>query len=317
MSRIPHKKRRLNRLGKVTLTIFILLIMLLMYFSWELISSKKVEADNSGLTKINKPKGKDEELIGETKPGNMNTEKSKHKSEQQIIDKENNEVNKPEKPLSIDQDKREKENEESKVELEIGKVVYLTFDDGPHATASMEILQLLDKYNAKATYFMLEPHMKRNPDIVTSMKEKGHTIGVHGVTHDVSQIYKSPENFVNEMAEAINFIQETTGINTHLIRAPYGSKPYITAPFKEASDKNDFILWDWNVDSNDWKLKNGEFVNHTIQQINNLAGKEPLVVLMHEKTTTAAHLEKLLQFLQINGYEMKAVDELMEPMQFK
>ncbi|MCY8009125.1 polysaccharide deacetylase [Bacillus haynesii] len=202
---------------------------------------------------------------------------------------------------------------------EIGKVVYLSFDDGPNSAASDKILRLLDKYHAKATFFMLKPNIEQNPDIVKKMVENGHSVGSHGVTHQVSKIYKSPESFAAEMNDTLKAIKETTNVDTHLIRSPYGSKPYITGPFQEVIKRDHFNLWDWTVDSEDWKSANtnGQFVNNVIQKVNNLAGVEPLVVLMHEKPTTAAHLEKLLKYFQENGYEMKSIHDSIRPVHFR
>lgn len=208
-------------------------------------------------------------------------------------------------------------NKKAKTSPAKGKVVYLTFDDGPSTTASRKILDLLDKYDAKATFFMLEPNMKQNKDIVKEMAQKGHALGVHGVTHQVSKIYQSPESFVGEMNQAISYIENVTGIRTHLVRAPYGSRPYVTPPFRKAADKEGFILWDWSIDTVDWKQTGGGFVDSAIRQTIQLDGKEPLVILMHEKDTTAAHLERLLKFYKDNGYDMRALDESMQPIQFK
>lgn len=317
MSRTGRKRRRLNTLGKVTLTSIILIIVVCIHFSWEMVTYSKVEVEKNHQTKVSALKDKVLPLKEKSKQG----EKTKDQSEQpplktdknDHLDETSDSIN--QQGTDVEQKDAEK-NVENKAELETGKIVYLTFDDGPHPTASIDILKLLEKYEAKATYFMLEPHMKQHPDIVKTISEKGHALGVHGVTHDVSKVYKSPENFVKEMNQAIDFIEEHAGIHTPLVRAPYGSKPHMTPPFIEASNKNEFILWDWNVDSKDWKLTMGEFVNHTIQQITHLEGIEPLVVLLHEKTTTAAHLEELLQFFQDGGYIMKAIDESIIPLQF-
>ncbi|MDR4229108.1 polysaccharide deacetylase [Bacillus mojavensis] len=208
-------------------------------------------------------------------------------------------------------------NEEQKTSPEMGKVVYLTFDDGPNPAASEKIMDLLQKYNAKGTFFMLKPNIERNPDLVRKMVENGHSVGSHGVTHQVSEIYKSPESFAAEMNDTLDFINEITKIKTHLIRAPYGSKPYITGQFREVVKHEHFNLWDWTVDSEDWKYTNGEFVKNTIQQVNDLVGKEPLVVLMHEKPTTSAYLEELLKYFRESGYEMKAIHDSIKPVQFR
>ncbi len=200
--------------------------------------------------------------------------------------------------------------------LRVGKVVYLTFDDGPHPV-SEEILRLLKKYNAKATFFMLEPNIKHYPDPVKQMVEDGHSVAAHGVSHEVSKVYRSPASFAGEMEMALQYIEELTNVKSRLIRAPYGSKPYITPAFKAASDAKKYILWDWNIDSTDWKLTNGQYVERVIQATEALEGKQPLVVLLHEKPTTVEYLEKLLIYYHDNGYEMEAITETMEPIQFR
>nr|WP_249316984.1 polysaccharide deacetylase family protein [Bacillus sp. FJAT-50079] len=212
--------------------------------------------------------------------------------------------------------KEEKEQSEPQSQLQIGKVVYLTFDDGPHSS-SEKLLQILKKYDAKATFFMLEPNMNMHANAVKLMVEEGHTVGVHGVSHTVAKIYKSPASFIAEMQQAINRVEELTNVHTRLIRAPYGSKPYVTAPFRTAIDQEHLLMWDWNIDSTDWKLTNGSYVQNVIEQIEQLVNKQPLVILLHEKQSTIDHIEKLLIYLQDNGYEMKSIYEDMEPIQFK
>lgn len=329
MMKDTSKKRRnkLNRLGKLTLGLIVVFTVILTVFVTEIVADKKVEAEK-GTEQAVKSKVKTNKISKEETQPKKNTpdtvEQEKAKDEESSSHKETD--GSEEKSNSVEEKQKKQEEQENKETdsskkqtsaPETGKVVYLTFDDGPHPTASKEILQLLDQYDAKATYFMLEPNMKNNTDVVQEMAEKGHAIGVHGVTHEVSKIYQSPQSFVQEMNQGIDFIHKTTGINTKLVRAPYGSNPYITPPFKEASDKEGFILWDWNIDSVDWKYKNGGFVDTIIQRSNQLVGKEPLIVLMHEKPNTARHLERLLQFYKENGYDMRAIDESMQPIQFK
>ncbi|MCR2823849.1 polysaccharide deacetylase family protein [Lederbergia panacisoli] len=392
------KRRKLNRLGKITLGSFILFCMVLTYFIWDGIAEKNAAARKNilmptkivenvnakdrqsdsieGKTNMAKEKNQDEqglesdEQIIDPKKNDQTTndenkkheqELEKHKQEiekqKQELEKRKQEIRKHEEELNKQKEETEKHKQEieqhqkdvkqhnenskkdqqqseqpanekppvktpkkeqpkEKAPAKTGKIVYLTFDDGPHAV-SMDILKLLKKYNAKATFFMLEPNMRNYPKAVKAMVKDGHAVGVHGVSHDVSKVYRSPASFVGEMNKAIAFIQKTTNVQTHLIRAPYGSKPYVTAPFKAEANKENMILWDWNIDSTDWKMTNGAYVNSVIQQTIQFNKKEPLIVLMHEKPTTLAHLEKLLKYYKDNGYEMKAVDETMSPVQFK
>ncbi|WP_096186939.1 polysaccharide deacetylase family protein [Evansella halocellulosilytica] len=80
------------------------------------------------------------------------------------------------------------DNVEASMNEEVnGKTVYLTFDDGP-SSASIEILDILDQFDAKATFFMLEPEMRTHPDIVNRTVKDGHAVALHCVTHDRDKI---------------------------------------------------------------------------------------------------------------------------------
>ncbi|WP_010677834.1 polysaccharide deacetylase family protein, partial [Bacillus timonensis] len=100
------------------------------------------------------------------------------------------------------------------------RAVYLTFDDGPHKV-SKDILALLDQYDAKATFFMLDNNIKNYPDAVKEMVSKGHSVGLHGVTHDKNKFYQSSKSVVGEMDQTQQTILELTGIETDLIRTPF------------------------------------------------------------------------------------------------
>ncbi|MGV3464473.1 MAG: polysaccharide deacetylase family protein [Heyndrickxia sp.] len=196
------------------------------------------------------------------------------------------------------------------------KVVYLTFDDGP-STSSAKTLQLLKKYHAKATFFMLEPNIKKYQSIVKQMVKDGNSVGSHGVTHDIHKIYRSPNSFVKEMNQTSQTLKNITGVNSQLIRVPYGSVPYMKPAFRKASGAEGFIMWDWDIDSDDWQTTHGEFVQKIKNQVENCSGTRPVVVLMHEKTTTVKYLEQVLQYFQQKGYKMEAISPNLKPVQFK
>jgi len=194
------------------------------------------------------------------------------------------------------------------------KTVYLTFDDGPDRITPT-ILDLLSKYNVKATFFMLEPSMKQYPQTVQRVVEEGHKIGLHSVTHDKKKYYLNKQTVVSEMVQGQTTLKELTGTKSQLIRTPYGSKPHMTTEYIRAIENAGFKMWDWNIDSQDWKLTDGSFVQNTIQQLTNFKRQEPYVILLHDRETTAQHLEKLLQYLIHNGYKMDVIHEDMTPVQ--
>jgi peptidoglycan/xylan/chitin deacetylase (PgdA/CDA1 family) len=197
------------------------------------------------------------------------------------------------------------------------KTVYLTFDDGPHKVSN-QILALLDDYDAKATFFMLDGNIRDFPEAVKRMAEDGHSLGAHGVTHDKKKIYQSPQTVVAEMKQTLNTIREITGIDSALIRTPYGSAPHMKDPYKKAVADKGYLMWDWNIDSKDWFYRDKRLVSDTIAQIESHKKKqEPIVILLHEREETLAQLPALLRYLKEQNYRFEALNPAMEPIHLK
>ncbi len=219
--------------------------------------------------------------------------------------------------------KEEQKEQKQKISIEEtelqnnSKVVYLTFDDGPNQYTDL-IINILAKYNAKATFFMLEPQMEKNTGVLQRMKNEGHAFGLHGVTHDYRQFYQSSKSVITEMNTAQAKLYELTGVKTYLVRTPYGSKPYMKPEYMEAAQKAGYKIWDWNVDSKDWFYRDSRMVSNTIQQImvldkNNI---QP-VILFHDIKKTAEFLPQVLEYLIEKGYTFEILDTDLEPIQLK
>lgn len=195
------------------------------------------------------------------------------------------------------------------------KTVYLTFDDGP-SEHTAGILDTLHNYGVKATFFMLEPHMKQYPDVVNRINEAGHSLGLHSVTHDHRKFYASSASVISEMEQTLHTLQSITGENTPLIRTPYGSKPFMKQEYMEAVEAHDFILWDWNVDSLDWQYRDKRFVDETLRQVKHLQNKQQApVILLHDLKATDKFLPVLLDELIKMGYDFQPLNEKMSPIQ--
>ncbi len=196
------------------------------------------------------------------------------------------------------------------------KVIYLTFDDGPSAVAD-QLLDILDTYQMKATFFMMGPNIKEHSKAVLRMKNEGFGLGLHGITHDAGEIYSSASAPADEMIEDRDILEEVTGIHSNLIRLPYGSVPYLTEDMRYVLDQNDFKVWDWNVDSRDWELKDRRYVEHTKQAIDQymIAGITP-VVLLHDKPHTIKYLPELLSYIKKQGYKTKVLTNEQPPVTF-
>ncbi|TBX37874.1 polysaccharide deacetylase [Bacillus thuringiensis] len=184
----------------------------------------------------------------------------------------------------------------------IGKFVYLTFDDGP-STLTGKFLDVLKENDVKATFFMQGSNLQNasyQENVKRAVKE-GHYIGAHSMTHNSDKLYKNGQ-FVPEMKETLSLIKDITGTNPKLVRPPYGSAPGL----KSGEIRNQIVeagikIWDWTIDSEDWKLKNNP--NQIIENVKKSTTDDVEVVLMHEKAQTLQVLPQIIKFYKEKGYE--------------
>ena len=102
------------------------------------------------------------------------------------------------------------------------KIVALTFDEGPHPIYTPQILDILDQYQAKATFFMIGNRMEQYPDIVRDVSARGHLIANHTYTHPYNLRTLSPEKLKWEVDQCQQNMQTIAGQNTYLFRPPRG-----------------------------------------------------------------------------------------------
>ena len=181
------------------------------------------------------------------------------------------------------------------------KMVALTFDDGPDPKTTPQALDILKKYGAKATFFMVGQNVAGNEAIVKRVHNEGHQIGIHTWDHPV--LTKLPlETAQKEILDTQTAINNVIGIKPTITRPPYGA---INATIQNAVDQS-FIMW--NVDSLDWKTRNTKAI---MQEI---AKTQPgSIILMHDiHQTSIDALPSVLEYLKSNGYTLVTVDELLE-----
>ncbi len=106
--------------------------------------------------------------------------------------------------------------------IEKEKIVALTYDDGPHPIYTPQILDILDQYQAKATFFMIGSRMEQYPDIVREVSARGHLIANHTYTHPYNLRTLSPEKLKWEIDQCQQNMQTIAGQNTYLFRPPRG-----------------------------------------------------------------------------------------------
>ncbi len=196
------------------------------------------------------------------------------------------------------------------------KVCYLTFDDGP-SDRTLEILNILDKYDAKATFFVLgNGKLEYLPKIV----EKGHKIGLHSNTHKYNEIYKSTDAYFNDLQAVSDKVYNACGIRTKIMRFPGGSsnliskkacKGIMTRLTSQVKIKG-YAYFDWNIDSGDAASKDITAATITANVLNSAAKKTSICVLMHDissKTATVEALPEILDGLKAMGYRFEVLNE--------
>ena len=204
------------------------------------------------------------------------------------------------------------------------KVVYLTFDDGPSTTNTPEILDVLDRYNVKATFFTLGKSIEGNEEAKNILKEtarRGHAIANHTYSHDYSYLYPNRtmnvDNIVSDIEKNNSIMKEVLGedFSTRVIRFPggYWSWEGRTA-MKESMEQNGYYNVDWNALNKDaeGKQKNAdELLQSTKETVEALGpDADSIVLLMHDtygKEETVKALPQIIEYLQEKGFEFRTI----------
>lgn len=205
--------------------------------------------------------------------------------------------------------------------LEKKKVAYLTFDDGP-SYITAEILDTLDRYEAKATFFILGCTItKEGEECLKNMVERGHTIGIHTYSHNYRNIYSSVEGFLDDFYKAYLLIYETTGLKVNIFRFPWGSynsyNKTIRHDLIEEMERRGFTYYDWNISAED---SVGIPTEYRIKRnvLKNLERYRDPIILMHDAAVnhlTARTLPDILKSMTDNGYIFDTLNH-REPYQF-
>lgn len=199
-------------------------------------------------------------------------------------------------------------------------VIYLTFDDGPSSSITPKILDILKKKNIKATFFILN-YDKNREEIIKREVNEGHTVAIHGYSHDYKEIYKSEEAYIQNIKKLQNKIKASTGYNSTITRFPGGSSntisrynPGIMTRLTKTVVDNGYKYFDWNISSGDaGEAKDMNDVYNNV--VNNLSKSRSNVVLMHDfggNTKTLNALESIIDFGLSNGYTFSKITESTE-----
>lgn len=188
--------------------------------------------------------------------------------------------------------------------LEKEKKIALTFDDGPHPITP-KILELLKKYNAKATFFCIGKNIENYPEILKQTINEGHSIGNHSYSHSHFFDFFRKNRIVQELNNTNAIIEKHIGKKALFFRPPFG----VTNPsIKNALKITKHNVIGWNIRSMDGIIKNEKVIFNRISK--RIAPGS--IVLLHDTSENSVRvLEQLLLFLQSNNYKIITVEELL------
>jgi hypothetical protein len=200
-------------------------------------------------------------------------------------------------------------------------VICLTFDDGP-SSVTPEVLDVLKENNIKATFFILD-YSEQSKSMIQRIIDEGHTLAIHGMSHDYSKIYASAEATLENFTSLQKKIKKDFNYDVKYVRFPGGasntiSRNYCEGVMTEAVKKvqeESLEYYDWNVDVDDAGSARtpSEIYNNFVDGI--LPGVEN-IVLMHDgegHMPTAKALQEIINYAKENGYVFTAISENTTP----
>jgi len=193
------------------------------------------------------------------------------------------------------------------------KIIALTFDDGPHPKYTAAILDLLAKYDAKATFFIIGKNAEKYPEVVLRSYSEGHELANHTFSHPFKV---SVAELQKELRQTKEIIYSITGFSPALFR-PVGGNYNDSMINAAVRDGYKVVMWSWHQDTQDWKQPGVKKITQKV-----LKGSKPGdVILFHDgggdRSQTIKALEEILPVLKKQGYTFVTISELIESKQQK
>ena len=179
--------------------------------------------------------------------------------------------------------------------------VYLTFDDGPSIYTN-DILDILDKYQVKATFFVVGREGTDAEEALQRIVEDGHTLGMHSYSHKYKELYESMDSFTRDFEQIRDYVYQATGVESVYYRFPGGSSNTVSEidmhEFIDYLESRGVEYYDWNVSSGDggsMKLTTDTLLENCTKDIDT---RDTSIILLHdsaEKPTTVEALPEIIE----------------------
>lgn len=181
--------------------------------------------------------------------------------------------------------------------------IHLTFDDGPHPSATPQVLELLEKFGIHATFFLLGDQVVKYPELAVQVAVSGHVIGCHGMSHQ-SLFLRSRRSQRTQIARGKSSIEEKTGSSPRMFRPPFGHFDLSTVRVS-AQEGMKVVMWD--VDSQDFRRRATNVIRTTVLR-QTRAGS---IILLHDNDLTAgktpAYLSAIVESCLERGFTFSPI----------
>ncbi len=187
------------------------------------------------------------------------------------------------------------------------KVVALTYDDGPNPPYTNRLMEVLEQFGVKATFFVIGRQVEQHSETVQSLQRQGHELGNHSYSH--RRLVSTPKAAIaDEIHQTDQLLQKLGSPDRIHFRSPYGYKrirlPWVLAQLKKIN-----VLW--NVDPRDYQAVSADaVVDHVLAQV-----RPGSIVLLHDgggdRSLTVEATARLIPQLQERGYRFQTVSELL------
>jgi peptidoglycan/xylan/chitin deacetylase (PgdA/CDA1 family) len=190
------------------------------------------------------------------------------------------------------------------------KQAALTFDDGPDAVFTPQVLDVLKANNVKATFFVIGSRARANPEVIRRIAEEGHALGNHSWSHPyLSRL--TPEEVAAEIKQTDQALDSVLGYHPTIFRPPYGKAP--PAVIEEVAAAG-YRVVDWSVDTRDWEGASPERILGLVKKEVRPGG----IILQHsagaskeDLGNTVKALPKIIALLRSQGYSLVTVPQLL------
>jgi peptidoglycan/xylan/chitin deacetylase (PgdA/CDA1 family) len=211
---------------------------------------------------------------------------------------------------------------EAPTEFTITKnAAYLTFDDGPSENTS-DIVTILDSFDIKATFFFSGGDTAEDKRIMKLVADHGHTVAIHSLSHNYTQVYASVESFLEDFNNTYMSVYEATGVKPQIFRFPGGSvNNYNRFVYKEIiaeMTRRGFVYYDWNVSGEDAaETASWTSIYNYVLDGARLHSDDRAIILLHDsKARTVTVVEDIIKAMQDMGYTFLPLENNVMPVTF-